>query len=93
MTTFSIRTATSADDDFLVGMLVQAVNWLPERDWSRAEILAKPELAHYVAGWMRTGDFGVVAVDPAERPIGAAWCRHLTAADPGYGTSVTTYPS
>ncbi|MEU7924386.1 GNAT family N-acetyltransferase [Micromonospora sp. NPDC049107] len=85
MTTFNIRTATPADDGFLVDMLVQAVNWLPERNWSREEILTKPELAHYVAGWMRPGDFGVVAVDPADRPIGAAWCRHLTAGDPGYG--------
>lgn len=85
MTTFSIRTATATDEGFLVDMLVQAVNWLPERNWSRAEILTKPELAHYVAGWMRPADFGVVAVDPPDRPIGAAWCRHLTAADPGYG--------
>ncbi|MGC4770214.1 N-acetyltransferase family protein [Micromonospora sp. DT44] len=83
--TFSIRTATSADHSFLVDMLVQAINWLPERNWSREEILTKPELAHYVAGWMRPQDFGVVAVDPADRPIGAAWCRNLTAADPGYG--------
>ncbi|WP_435206989.1 GNAT family N-acetyltransferase [Micromonospora sp. bgisy143] len=85
MTTFRIRTATSADHGFLVDMLVQAVNWLPERNWSREEILAKPELAHYVAGWMRPADFGVVAADPADRPVGAAWCRQLTAADPGYG--------
>ncbi|WP_433121015.1 N-acetyltransferase family protein [Micromonospora sp. CA-246542] len=85
VTTFNIRTATPADHGFLVDMLVQAVNWLPERNWSREEILTKPELAHYVAGWMRPEDFGVVAVDPADRPIGAAWCRHLTAADPGYG--------
>ncbi|MGV9213220.1 GNAT family N-acetyltransferase [Micromonospora sp. RB23] len=85
MTTFSIRTATSTDDGFLLDMLVQAVNWLPERNLSREEILTKPELAHYVAGWMRPGDFGVVAVDPADQPLGAAWCRQLTAADPGYG--------
>jgi GNAT superfamily N-acetyltransferase len=85
VTTFRIRTATPADSGFLVDMLVQAVNWLPGRNWSREEILARPELAHYVAGWLRPGDFGVVAVDPADRPVGATWCRHLTAADPGYG--------
>ncbi|MET8526886.1 GNAT family N-acetyltransferase [Micromonospora sp. NPDC005172] len=27
----------------------------------------------------------MIAVDPADRPVGASWCRHLTAADPGYG--------
>ncbi|NES31246.1 GNAT family N-acetyltransferase [Micromonospora terminaliae] len=66
-------------------MLVEAVNWLPERNWSREQILANPELAHYVTGWPRPDDFGLVAVDAADRPVGAAWCRYLTAADPGYG--------
>ncbi|MCX5064778.1 GNAT family N-acetyltransferase [Micromonospora lupini] len=85
MTDFGIRAATPADADFLVDMLVEAVNWLPERDWPRERILADPALAHYVAGWMRRDDVGVVAVDPADRPVGAAWFRHLGADDPGYG--------
>ncbi|WP_262286138.1 GNAT family N-acetyltransferase [Micromonospora sp. MA102] len=85
MTDLGIRAATQADYDFLVDMLVEAMNWLPERNWSREQIMANPELAHYVAGWPRPNDFGLVAVDPADRPIGAAWCRYLTAADPGYG--------
>ncbi|MBM0274182.1 hypothetical protein [Micromonospora tarensis] len=66
MTDLGIRAATPADSEFLVDMLVEAVNWLPERDWSRAEILANRELAHYVTGWMRPTDFGFIAVDPAD---------------------------
>ncbi|NJC68754.1 GNAT family N-acetyltransferase [Planosporangium thailandense] len=66
-------------------MLVEAVNWLPERNWPRKQIMANPALAHYVSGWMRPDDFGVVALDPTDRPVGAAWLRYLTAADPGYG--------
>ncbi|MCF0092081.1 GNAT family N-acetyltransferase [Micromonospora sp. MH99] len=85
MTDFDIRAATPADADFLVDMLVEAVNWLPERDWPRERILADPALAHYVTGWMQPTDVGVVAVDPADRPLGAAWFRHLSAEDPGYG--------
>ncbi|WBB65202.1 N-acetyltransferase [Micromonospora sp. WMMD812] len=85
MTDFSIRTATSADAGFLGDMLIEAMNWLPERTWSREEIMAKPELAHYVTGWRQPGDFGSIAVNAADRPVGAAWCRYLTAADPGYG--------
>ncbi|MEU8165512.1 GNAT family N-acetyltransferase [Micromonospora sp. NPDC049004] len=85
MTDFDIRAATPADADFLVDMLVEAVNWLPERDWPRERILADPALAHYVTGWMRPTDVGVVAVGPAHRPLGAAWFRHLSAEDPGYG--------
>ncbi|MEV4385936.1 GNAT family N-acetyltransferase [Micromonospora sp. NPDC049580] len=85
MTDFDIRAATPADAEFLVDMLVEAVNWQPERDWPRERILADPALAHYVTGWMRPTDVGVVAVDPAHRPLGAAWFRHLSAEDPGYG--------
>ncbi|MGC4879223.1 N-acetyltransferase family protein [Micromonospora sp. DT43] len=85
MTDFAIRAATPADADFLVDMLVEAVNWLPERSWPRERILTDRALAHYVAGWMRPTDLGVVAVDPAGRPVGAAWFRYLTAEDPGYG--------
>lgn len=85
MTDFGIRAATVADYEFIIDMLVEAVNWLPERNWSREQIMANPALAHYVTGWMQPNDFGLVAVDPADRPVGAAWCRYLTAADPGYG--------
>ncbi|MGC4794708.1 N-acetyltransferase family protein [Micromonospora saelicesensis] len=85
MTDLGIRAATSADSEFLVDMLVEAVNWLPERNWSREQILANPALAHYVSGWMQPNDFGLVAVDRADGSVGAAWFRYLTAADPGYG--------
>lgn len=47
--------------------------------------MADPALAHYVSGWMRPDDLGVVAVDQAGNLVGAAWLRYLPAADPGYG--------
>ncbi len=82
---FTLRTATATDADFLASMVVEAVNWLPERNVSRERIMADPESAHYVTGWPRPTDFGTVAVDPADAPIGAAWFRFFTADDPGYG--------
>ena len=45
--------------------------------------MARPELAHYVAGWPRPGDRGVIA--EAGLPVGAAWLRFLPESDPGYG--------
>lgn len=85
MAPFALRPASTADADFLVDMLVEAVNWHPERSWPRARVLADPAMAHYVNGWMRPGDLGVIAVAPAGVPIGAVWLRHFPAADAGYG--------
>ena len=79
-----IRVAGPDDGAFLGDMLVAAVNWSPDRDLSRDQIFATPELAHYVGGWPRRGDLGVVA-EADERPVGAAWLRVFPAADPGYG--------
>ena len=50
-----------------------------------AETLADPAIAHYVDGWPRPTDTGVVAVDEHDRPVGAAWLRFFTEQDPGYG--------
>jgi GNAT superfamily N-acetyltransferase len=85
MASFTVRSATPADAEFLTDMLVEAVNWELHRHRSREDIMADPSLAHYVSGWMGSTDLGVVAVSPAGLPIGAAWLRYLPAADAGYG--------
>ena len=42
------------------------------------------QLARYVEGFGRPGDFGVVAEEGAE-PLGAAWWRYFQAGAPGWG--------
>lgn len=72
-------------------MLVEAAFWRPDGpDGSIDEVSRQPELAHYVAGWPRPGDLGVVA--EAEHPVGAAWLRFFAASDPGYGFVDVTTP-
>ena len=79
-----IRPVTVADVAFMTAMLGQAVAWRPEdRAPSADQLLARPELAHYVTGWPRPGDVGVVA--ETDVPVGAAWSRYFTVEDPGYG--------
>jgi GNAT superfamily N-acetyltransferase len=85
MASFTIRLAAPTDADFLTDMLVEAVNWEPNRHVSREQVVAKPALAHYVTDWMRSDDLGVVAIGPTGLPIGAAWLRYLPETDPGYG--------
>ncbi|WP_300015450.1 GNAT family N-acetyltransferase [Pseudonocardia sp.] len=79
-----LRPAAPTDAGFIAEMLVAAVFWRPdEPSGSVRDVLDRPELAHYVAGWPQPGDLGVVAEDG--RPVGAAWLRFLPESDPGYG--------
>jgi GNAT superfamily N-acetyltransferase len=85
-----IRAAAASDAEFLARMLVEAVAWRPDAPRPAvADVLAAPEFGHYVVGWPRTDDRGVVAElalpDGATERAGAAWYRFLTAADAGYG--------
>lgn len=83
---YSLRPATSGDAPFLAEMVVAAVNWDPAHPpASRERVLGDPRNAHYVDGWPRAGDLGLVAVDADATPVGAAWLRRFAADDPGYG--------
>ena len=80
----SLRVAHAADGPFLLDMLVEAAYWRPDRPRGDGQdVLADPELAHYVSGWPQPGDLGVVAED--EEPVGAAWLRFFSRESPGYG--------
>ncbi|QGN50834.1 GNAT family N-acetyltransferase [Micromonospora sp. WMMC415] len=83
--TFSLRAAEPEDYEFLTDMLLEAINWLPGRNFSRERILTDPEISHYIAGWRRHDDLGVIAVGQDGQPRGGAWLRYLTSDDPGYG--------
>lgn len=85
-----VRDAGPEDAEFLLDMLLEAFNWTGAERFSRKQVLRNKTLSHYVAGWQREGDLGVVAVDLAgpsgfQIPAGAAWLRRFTAASPGYG--------
>ena len=47
------------------------------------EVMADQRYALYLSGWMRAGDFGLVAVHGG--PVGAAWYRSYTNEEHGYG--------
>jgi GNAT superfamily N-acetyltransferase len=88
-----IRPAAPSDGAFLADMLTEAVNWSPRwKAKSRERILSAPQTAHYIAGWPRDTDLGVIAETTGGKPIGAAWLRFLPATSPGYGFVSTTVP-
>jgi GNAT superfamily N-acetyltransferase len=77
-----VRDAGPEDAAFLLRALGWAANWRgTEADDS---VLADPAISHYLDGWPREGDFGVIAEHGAV-PVGAAWCRIFSAEDPGFG--------
>ncbi len=71
-----IRPAGPQDVRFLRDMLRHAYHWRLNSD---------PDLpvARYVNAWGRRGDSGLVAWEAG--PVGAAWYRLFTAAEPGFG--------
>lgn len=82
----AIRAAAPGDVDFLAAMLLEAANWRgDDHSLSPESLRREPSLWHYLDGWQRPTDFGVVALDTAGHPAGAAWARILPATDPGYG--------
>ena len=89
---WSIRQAVSGDGAFIADMLVEAVNWSSEwRKQSRRRVLSTHKTAHYISGWPRDTDLGVIAESDGQR-IGAAWLRFHPASDPGYGFVAADVP-
>lgn len=80
----SCRRADADDIGFLTEMLAEAVAWQPDAVPSVAAVLADPHLAHYVDGFPRDGDVGIIATAGSLR-VGAAWCRYFTDEDHGFG--------
>jgi ribosomal protein S18 acetylase RimI-like enzyme len=85
-TPFVIRPSSSADMAFLREMLYEAAYWRPDGPRpSLAEGLARPDLAHLLAGWGREGDLALVAEMKDGTPAGAAWLRFWTPEQHSYG--------
>lgn len=81
-----IRAAGPDDEAFLREMQYLALFVPPGADPLPAAIVDDPTIARYYVGFGgRSGDLGRVAESPAGTPIGAAWVRYSTAADPSYG--------
>ena len=86
-----VRDAHASDLPFLTEIATAAAFWdADDTSGLEHELLQRPDLAHYIVGWPLPGDVGVIA--QADQPIGAAWFRYFTAADPGYGFVEPTIP-
>jgi len=87
----TLRPARADDLPFLEDMLLASMDWRDDGAMTRERMLATPEIAHYVAGWPRAGDVGVVAEVDGD-PVGAAWARLFADDDRGYGFVAADIP-
>ena len=83
------RLSAHADPAFLAEMLYEAVNWRDDGAEERPpldEVLARSrDRALRRRTGAGNGDVAIVALDRRDEPVGAAWYRRFTAAEPGYG--------
>jgi GNAT superfamily N-acetyltransferase len=84
-----LRTARSADLGFLRQALAWAADWREEE--ADLRVLADPEIARYLENWKREGDFGVIA-EGDDGLVGAAWWRHFSDEDHGFGYVASDTP-
>jgi GNAT superfamily N-acetyltransferase len=87
-----LRLADKGDGPVLLDALYEAFNWKGIESFTREQLLADPHMAHYVEGWQRETDFGVVAIGSDGAPLGTAWCRLFDKADGGYGFVASDVP-
>jgi GNAT superfamily N-acetyltransferase len=73
-----IRKGSQSDVQFMRAMLGHAYHW------HVADMETDIPLSRYVERWGRPGDVVVIAAE-GPNPVGAAWFRRFTAAEPGYG--------
>ena len=81
-----IRPIGAGGTQLLRGYLWLSIFVRPGDPPPAADVVDRPELACYVAGWGRYGDDAVVAEDEATgEDIGAAWLRLWPGPETGYG--------
>ena len=90
---FGIRLIQPDDEPFLwdMGWEATAVD-AGMRALGRDVAFAIPHVRHYLDGWGRPDDAGVVAVAPTGQRLGAAWYRLFPETDPGWGFVAADVP-
>ena len=84
MPDIDFRPILPSDEPFLSEMLYLALYVPPGKPPFPREILNEPDIACYVQGWGRPGDWGLLAYD-GNTPVGAIWIRLWSGDEKGYG--------
>jgi ribosomal protein S18 acetylase RimI-like enzyme len=85
MKNYHIRSLMPGDQTFLWEMLYHSLYVSEDGAPFDRNVVNQPEIARYVKDWGRPNDSGFVAVDEANRPLGAIWLRLFSSAEKGFG--------
>lgn len=88
----SIRYAVPADEAFLRDMVYLSIHVPPGSPPVDRAVLDEPPLDRLYRRWGRRGDIGCVAETIGSGPMGAAWVRLYSEAEPMYGFVASDIP-
>lgn len=78
---------------FMWELLYNAIFVARESDTPNRELKDLPNLKHYIEHWgEKDGDYGLIALDEGNQPLGAVWVRNFTKEDPAWGFVDETIP-
>lgn len=82
---YRIRPIIPNDVGFLWDMLYESL-FVPEgQEPFSKEIINEPYISKYVEGWGRDGDFGFIAVNYEDKPVGSITVRYFNESNQGFG--------
>ncbi|WP_094096191.1 GNAT family N-acetyltransferase [Paenibacillus physcomitrellae] len=85
MMKYIIRPVIENDIAFLWDMLYESL-FAPEgQEPFNKEIINEPLISKYVEGWGRPGDFGFIAMNNEDKPVGSVTARYFSESNKGYG--------
>jgi len=82
---YTIRLLKKSDESILWDMFYYAIYVREGEKALPRDIVNLPELSHYVENWGKEGDFGFLAIDEQNTPVGSVWLRQFSEGNEGFG--------
>jgi ribosomal-protein-alanine N-acetyltransferase len=83
---YSIKPLRAEYEAFMWELLYRAIFEARDTEHPNRDLKDLPELKHYIEHWgEKKGDYGLVALDESNQPIGAVWIRQFSETDQAWG--------
>lgn len=89
---FNVRAIENNDLPFLKEMLYQAIYIKEGLEPPSRSIVDEPNLKKYISDFGKSSDYGYIAIDDKNTPLGAIWLRLFSKDNKGWGFIDETIP-